>query len=273
MTADYPTYKFGRLPRVFDPKVPHLSALIAGKPQSPPPRSRHWGHQMPANLGAMLNDKLQNCTCAAFYHALQVWSFNAGDRSAANMLTVPDSDVEKLYSLACGYNPNQPGAGPGGKGQHVLKYLLNHGAPIGAHGQRNRIVAYIEVDPRHVDDVKRAIDECGIVYIGFDVPENLGAQIRHLPEVWEVDRSNRKIIGGHAVVLPGYDESTLDVISWGQFYKMTWAFFSEYVDEVYAIADRAWINLTHKTPGGLTLEELEEQMHGLREAHALRDDK
>jgi hypothetical protein len=265
MTADRPIYKFGRLPRVFDPKVPHLSALTAGKTPSPPSPSRHWGHQMPANLGVMLNDKLQNCTCAAFYHALQVWSFNAGNRSATNMLTVSDSDVEKLYMLACGYDPNKPGEGPGGKGQHVLKYLLNHGAPIGPHDRRNRIVAYIEIDPRHVDDVKRAIEECGVVYVGFQVPENLGAEVHHLPEVWEVDSSNRKIIGGHAVVLPGYDETTLDVISWGRFYKMTWAFFSRYVDEVYAIADKSWIDSIKKTPGGLTMAALEEQMQALRE--------
>jgi hypothetical protein len=266
MNADYPKYKFGRLPRSFDPKVPHLSALIAGKTLSPPPRSRHWGHQMPANLGAMLNDKLQNCTCAAFYHALQVWSFNAGDRSAAKMLTVPDSDVEKLYMLACGYDPNKPGEGPGGKWQHVLKFLLNHGAPIGPHGHRNRIVAYIEVDPRHIDDVKRAINDCGLVYVGFHVPKYLGPQNHELPKVWDVDPSNRRIIGGHAVALPGYDENTLDVISWGRFYKMTWTFFSKYVDEVYAIADRAWIAATGKTPGGLTIEELETQMQALREA-------
>lgn len=222
---------------------------------------------MPEHLGVMLNDRLQNCTCAAFYHALQVWSFNAGDKSAAKMLTASDSDVEKLYTLACGYDPKQPGEGPGGTWQHVLKYLLNHGAPVGQHGhQRNKIVAYIEVDPRHVDDVKRAINDCGVVYIGFHVPKNLGPQNRHLPDLWDVDPSNREIIGGHAAVLSGYDEHTLDVISWGRFYKMTWAFFAKYVDEVYATVDRAWMDATGKTPGGLTMEELQAQMKDLREA-------
>jgi hypothetical protein len=67
------------------------------------------------------------------------------------------------------------------------------------------------------------------------------------------------------VVLPGYDQDTLDVISWGRFYKMTWTFFGKYVDEVYAIADPAWITSTGKPPGGLTLQELEIQMQALRE--------
>jgi hypothetical protein len=219
---------------------------------------------MPADLGMMLNDKLLNCTCAAFYHALQVWSFNAAGRSAADIARVSDANVTRLYTLACGYDPKQPGEGPGGKGQHVLKYLLNHGAPIGRHRQ-NRILAYIEVDPRQVDDVKRAINDCGLVYVGFHVPKYLGPQNRHLPKVWDVDPSNRRIIGGHAVVLPGYNEQTVDVISWGRFYKMTWPFFTKYVDEVYAIADRTWIAATRKTPGGLTLDQLETQMEALRD--------
>jgi hypothetical protein len=219
---------------------------------------------MPADLGMMLNDKLLNCTCAAFYHALQVWSFNAAGRSAADIVRVSDANVTQLYTLACGYDPKQPGEGPGGKGQHVLKYLLNHGAPIGRHRQ-NRLLAYIEVDPRQVDDVKRAINDCGLVYVGFQVPEYLGPQNRHLPKVWDVNPSNRRIIGGHAVVLPGYDEQTVDVISWGRFYKMAWPFFTKYVDEVYAIADRAWIAATRKTPGGLTLDQLETQMEALRD--------
>ena len=47
---------------------------------------------------------------------------------------------------------------------------------------------------------------------------------------------------------------------------MTWKFFGEYVEEVYAIADHAWIAATGKTPGGLTLKELDTQMRALREA-------
>ena len=181
------------------------------------------------------------------------------------MLTASNVYVKKLYTLACGYDPRKPGEGPGGKAQPVLRYLLNHGAPIGRR-RRNRIFAYMEVDPRHVDDVKRAINDCGLVYVGFNAPKYLGPQNRHLPKVWDVDPANRRFIGGHAVVVPGYDEQTLDLISWGRFYKMTWNFFGKYVEEVYAIADRAWIDATGRTPGGLTIEELGTQMQALREA-------
>src|SRR5580693_1812272 len=89
-------YKLGRLHRTYDSRIPHLSALIAGQTLTPPPPAVDWSKGMPANLGMMLNQTLGDCTCAAVYHAMQVWTFNTG-----KMVTQPDSDVEKLYILAC----------------------------------------------------------------------------------------------------------------------------------------------------------------------------
>jgi hypothetical protein len=49
---------------------------------------------------------------------------------------------------------------------------------------------------------------------------------------------------------------------------MTWDFFATYVDEVYAIADKAWVDATGQTPAGMTVAELEAQMQGLQDAGA-----
>jgi hypothetical protein len=123
--TSHPRFKLGRLHRTYDPRIPHLSALIAGQPPLPLPDTVDWTRKMPDRLGMMLNDALGDCTCAAFYHALQVWSFNANPP----IDTEPDDDVKQLYVLACGYNPRVPGEGPGGNEQHVLTYLLRKGAP------------------------------------------------------------------------------------------------------------------------------------------------
>ncbi|HUC84518.1 MAG TPA: hypothetical protein VL970_04930 [Candidatus Acidoferrales bacterium] len=253
--------KLGRLQRTYDPRIPHLSALVAGTTLPPPPASVDYTKGMPANLGMMLNDTLGDCTCAAVYHAMQVWSFNG----EGTMATQPDSDVEKLYILACGYNPRVPGEGPGGNEQHVLTYLLNTGAPVGPKGaQVHKIAAFVEVDPRNTDDVKRTINDCGLAYIGFNVPQSVQPPGQPPPAVWNYVPNDSKIIGGHAVVLAGYDANGARVISWGQYYTMTWQFFAQFVDEVYAIADSEWIESTGKTPGGLTIEELEVQMKALQ---------
>jgi len=253
-------HKLGRLHRTYNPSVPHMSALLAGQTLPPPPASVDYTAKMPADLGMMMNDTLGDCTCAAFYHALQVWSFNASGK----IDTEVDTDVEKLYVLACGYNPRLGGEGPGGNEQHVLTYLMKKGAPMGPNGKtRHKIAAFVEVDPRNTDDVKRTIDECGVAYIGFNVPAFLMPPGAPPPAVWDAQRDNTQSIGGHAVVLAGYDANGARVISWGQYYTMTWAFFAQYVDEVYAIADPTWVEATGKTPAGLSLEELETQMQGL----------
>ena len=255
-------YKLGRLHRTYDPRIPHMSALIAGQSLPPPPANVDHTKNMPANLGLMLNDTLGDCTCAAVYHALQVWSFNT--LGANGMITEPDKDVEKLYVLACGYNPRIPGEGPGGNEQRVLTYLLKKGAPYGADGQSvHKIAAFVEVDPRNTDDVKRTINDCGVAYIGFQVPAYIMPANQPPLSVWDVQTGNSAIVGGHAVVLAGYDDTGVRVISWGQYYTMTWAFFAKYVDEVYAIADNTWFDTTGKTPGGLSLAELEQQMQAL----------
>ena len=242
-------FMLGRLPRAHDPRVPHLSALLAGKTLPPPPAQVDYTKGMPQTLGMMMNDTLGDCTCAAFYHALQVWSFNANASKHKSIETEPDGDVEKLYELACGYKPSQGGEGPGGNEQHVLKYLLTKGAPMGPNGQTvHKIDAFVEVDPRHVDDVKRAIHNCGVAYIGFNVPQYIVPATGQPPAVWDVENSNTNIVGGHAVVLAGYTASGARVISWGQYYTMTWAFFAKYVDETYAIANSTWINGGGKTP-------------------------
>ncbi len=123
------TFKLGRTARAYDPRIPHMSALLAGKALPAPPPSVDFTKGMPDNLGMMLNDTLGDCTCAAVYHAIQVWTFNASKGKSID--TEPDSDVKRLYELACGYNPNTPGEGPGGNEQRVLKYLLRKGAPLG----------------------------------------------------------------------------------------------------------------------------------------------
>src|SRR5579863_2468196 len=256
-------FRLGRLHRTYDPRVPHLSALLAGQTPPPPPASVDYTKGMPADLGMMLNDKLGDCTCAAAYHAIQVWTFNAGKK----VVTWPDSDVEKLYIQACGYNPEVPGEGPGGNEQHVLTYWLKKGVPTGPKGAtRHEIAAFVEVDPRNTDDVKRTIDDCGVAYIGFNVPASIYGSDDLPLKTWDFVSATSKIVGGHAVVLAGYDANGAKVISWGSYYTMTWNCFAHYVDEAYAIADGEWIEKIGKTPGGFTLDQLEAQMQALKES-------
>lgn len=256
-------FALGRAPRIFDPRVPHMSALLAGAPQTPPPPSMRWALGMPNDLGMMLNDTLGCCTCAAVFHAIQLWSYHCNRDGL--VITEPDGCVLSLYEAVGAYLPSNPSTDRGAVEQDVLEYLLNTGAPTGPKAEtRHKLAAYVEIDPRNTDDVKRAIVDCGVVYIGFNVPKFLMSgdgpqQVWTLPPAWDGSTE-----GGHAVILTGYDADSLDLISWGQHYAMTWAFFAATVDEAYALADYDWINKTGSTPGGLSLSALETQMTALR---------
>jgi hypothetical protein len=196
-----------------------------------------------------------NCTCAAAYHARQVWTLNAGTED-----TQPDPEVLQLYEQACGYNPADPSTDQGGVEQDILTFLLNKGYPL-ADGATDKIQAFFEVDPRNATDIKTVINECGVCYIGFNVPEN----IDEAPgSTWQLDQT-AQIEGGHAVVLVGYDADTVTLISWGAIYKMTWAFFQYYTDEAYAIIDPTWV-ASGNTPLGLSPAQLTAMMASIKEA-------
>lgn len=245
-------YMLGRQPRKFNAAIPHMSAMMAAqKTPVPLPVTLDYTRGMPVDLGMMLNDKLGDCTCAAFYHARQVWTAHS-----ATMVTEPDSDVKLLYERACGYVDGNPTTDRGANEQDLLTYLNVTGAPIGANGlHTDRILSFVEVDPRHHSDIKRAIYDCGVAYIGFDVPSSIMPDNGPPPSVWDFQPNNSTILGGHAVVLPGYNTVGPIAISWGKRYQMTWPFFDHFVDEAYAITDPAWLNATGKSLMGMSVSD------------------
>lgn len=247
--------RMGRLARAHDPKIKKLKDLGIKLPVPPP--SIDWTKGI-KSWGMMKNDELGDCTCAAVYHARQIWTLNTGVEK-----TEPDVDVLKLYEAACGYNPADPNTDQGGIEQNVLKYLLNTGMPL-ADGTAHKILGFAEVNHKDLNEVKLTIAEFGVAYIGIDVPESIyGANGMPLT-IWGYVPDS-PVEGGHAIILVGYDSKGFTVISWGGIYHMTFAFFEKYCEEVYAIVDKSWIKSTGKTPLGLSLADLELLMKEIKE--------
>jgi len=244
----------GRLPRAHNPHIPKLHNLLADPIPPLAPESIDYTIGLPADLGMMLNNTLNDCSCAAFYHARQVWTFNA----TGKLLQIPDTHVKLLYQQACGYDPTQPGPGPGGSCQLVLTHLLKHGAPPGLNrNAHEKIAAFVEVNHCDIPTIKHIIADTGVCYVGLRVPQSLTPPGSPVPAVWDYNPSvNNMIVGGHAVILAGYDDKTLRVISWGQLYTMTWNFFLAFADEAYAIVHRPWLDAKRNTPGRLPPEQL-----------------
>ena len=93
--------KFGRLPRARTAAVPHLSAILAGRPALPAPASVHYMSALPDDTGALGNASIGDCTCAAVYHALQLWAANTGDALPAITTedAIPAESCRSLHRL------------------------------------------------------------------------------------------------------------------------------------------------------------------------------
>ncbi len=223
-----------------------------------------------ATFGEMLNDQLNDCTCASYYHARQVWSKQVDGAPT----TDPDSDVLALYEAVSGYNPNGPFDGTGANTTDVgaaeadvLNYLLTQGAPVSDATQPiDKIVAYLQVDQRNLDDLRYVIWECGAAFIGFPFPSSwVGGYPYNIP-VWDGNPADPPSpTEGHAVILVGWNSSGFQAVSWGGLYTVTPSFISQYVDESFAVIDPAWLkkNPTGATPLGLSEPQLSQMMQGL----------
>jgi hypothetical protein len=251
-------YKLGRPNRFNDPRIPYLCDILSPSiTLTAPPSSVDYTINMPSNLGMMLNDRLGDCTCAAFFHAIQVWTFHT-----SSTVTYPDIDVELLYEKADGYVVGDNSTDKGGNEQNVLSYLLDNGAPIIGHSP-HKISAFVELNVKNSLHIKSAINDCGVIYIGFTVPSYL--MNGEPPLIWDLDTSwDGSTDGGHAVIIAGYCAGGLKVISWGKVYTMTWNFWDKFVDEAYAIVDKSWINFKGVNPLGMSLSALEASMSAFR---------
>ena len=249
--------KYGRRPRARNSAVPHLSALIAGVTLPPLPAAADYTAGMPASLGVMLNATLADCTIAGCGHADQVWTFNA----TPPMLTASDPVVLSAYEAWCGYVDGDPSTDQGGVEQDVLtswsKSTFNGRA----------LAAFVEVDPRNLDDLRRAVFDCGVAYIGLDIPAYLENGLTAPGSVWDVDPSaDNSIVGGHCVTLAGYDANgNFRAISWGSYYTLTSAFLLQRMDEAYGLVSPDWMKATGQTPAGLTVAQWQAQMAALQE--------
>ena len=256
--------QFGRQPRTNDPRVPHLSALkmMPNTPEPNFPVKFNNADRLPGSVGAMLNDRLGDCTCAALYHAIQLWTSMAQPA----VVTEPDDCVLQAYREVGGYD-GTPQTDHGAVIQNVLKWATNTGVPIYGGG-RYPLSGFFEVDTRIMTDIAETIYEFGCCSIGILIPQ--GFMPPH--NLWTRVPNAGPTEFGHNIILTGADFSNpnnpvFNGISWGtKQWVIDKAFIDAYVDEGYGMISGAWIQATGKTPYNLSWTELNEQTSLLRKA-------
>jgi hypothetical protein len=241
--------KLGRLPRTKPSNLQNFRPIL-DKYSGRIPNVLDYSAGLPTDLGALGNDVLSDCTCAAIFHGKQVWHWQV----TKQLYLPPTTEVVDLYSHACGYVPGKPDTDKGGSEVEVLRWLAMHPLP----GEKTiNLVKAIEVDYARQYDIIAALFLTGGLYVGINIPANIMPPNANPPKIWRLTKVDQPILGGHSVWCCGYNSKGVLCMSWGEFYLMTWDFFTTYTEESYAIVNRDWLACTGQAPNHLTEAQIE----------------
>ena len=191
------------------------------------PAQKDWSSKVP-EWKMLCNDTLGCCTISGAMHMAMDWTANASTEFIPK-----DSDIIKAYSAVSGYDPATGENDNGAVELDVLNYWRRHG--IASH----KIYAYASLEPRNTALIKAAVYLFGGVYIGLALP--LSAQNQ---SIWDISEHGFRgdgrpgSWGGHAVNCVAFDKDYITCVTWGALKKMSWAFWSHYCDESYAVLSK-----------------------------------
>src|SRR6202041_1484321 len=206
----------------------------------PPPATVDYSAKALQAMARMyLNDQLGDCVIASKYHALGIY---AGNESGAD-LEATDTEVDNSYVTICG---------PGDQGcdiPTVLDYWKSNG--LIATGKNYKLDNYVAIDWTNQNEVMVAIDIFGAGSIGINLPNdwtNAGPGV-----VWTT--TNSQIVGGHDVVIYGYNSQGVLIGTWGKVGTLiTWSAFTSkiWLEECYAQLSPLWYQNANLAPNGIS---------------------
>jgi hypothetical protein len=209
-----------------DPRNLRLASVLRKRLTVPAEYDFDLGHPgIPLPMFA--NDRLGDCVIAGRAH--QTLRFEMVERG--QLIAISDDEVAGEYLEQSG------GADNGLIVLDSLKDWRKDGWTAG--GQRLRIQAFAEVDPRDHDEVRSCIYSDVGLGIGLSLPRTAQMQI-DAGKPWEVvsgPGSAPGSWGGHYVYLSGYTDMGPTCVTWGRKQRLSWAFLDRYCDEAYAIFD------------------------------------
>lgn len=235
--------------------TPRLNHYLITAPQAPD--TCDWSASVKQPWGMLLNDQLGDCTAAAAGHLCQTWSANT-----VGEVSVTDNSTLSFYEGSCGYNPANPSTDQGGVELDVLTYWQKN-----SFGGSYTIDAFASINPKRQDIVKSGIWVFGGIYIGLALP--ISAQTQ---PIWDLPTGGLSgdgapgSWGGHAVAVIAYDANGLTCVTWGQTWRMTWAFFNVYCDEAYALLSPLWY--ASRVPNGIDIPALKQDMADFQSSSA-----
>jgi len=259
---DFTKIKFGRLPKVDDTRTFELSGYLNNENLPPVPKRYNWGKKIrPDNWGDMGNLKANLCTCAAAGHAIMVWTSSTG-----RLKRPKNEDIMNAYCALTNYDPTTDANDEGLEALKFLKYWRKN--EISGH----QIIAFAKLQDKNRKQLIQTIYLFGGCYVGLNLPKSAERQY-NTTKKWTIPRGGKKRDAkkgswfGHAVLITGYKDEELRIITWGQEMIMTMGFWEAYSEESYAVFSEAFIK-DDKTPTGIDIDVLKNDIEFLQKRKA-----
>jgi hypothetical protein len=197
--------------------------------------------------GILGNDRLGDCTEACIGHIIESWTDVLGPRA-----NVTEGDVIRAYSQITGYVPGNPSTDRGTRSDNAMEWWRSIG--IGAH----RIDAYarsnaVNLLALHKPMIMQLVHFYGAAFVVIEVPSPAIAWFR-MGQPWS--NLMGESIGLHCVPILAYDDVYCEIITWGRPHKVTWAFLSDYMRELWGVVSSDWIGTNGLSVHGHSLDYL-----------------
>lgn len=250
--------KLGKKLKVTDVRTFKLAKYLrVAAPLPSPPSEVSYVTRVP-DWKMNLNDRIGDCVPAAMAHTVQQMTFFS--RGLSGMIVPTDQDVLTAYQRIGGYIPGRPETDNGCDMLTALKYWRRVG--IANH----KILAFMEINPKNLNEVQTAIWMFGSVFTGLQLP----ISVQPLDQWIVPDGGTYTSIGrpggwgGHCVPFFAGSPLTLTCVTWGMMLKSSHNFWLDYVDEAYVVLSMDWINsVTNLAVNGFNLDQLQNDLSQL----------
>ena len=166
------------------------------------------------------NDRYGDCTFAGAYHAKMA-------TAKINNIDIKLSTDKQVIDEYLKYTHGQDAGA-------VESDLLKYWHDTGIFG--SKIDAYAPTDHHDFLELKSVINAFGLVYIGIDVPAPCQQQFaQHKPWTLTHTIQDDHIMGGHCIILTGYDNKMFYGITWGAVQAISYDWLKKYMMESWAI--------------------------------------
>lgn len=166
------------------------------------------------------NDRYGDCTFAGIAHAEMAVS------AILNLNETPPV-AQGVIDAYLSYTKGQD---VGAVEADLLKYWKSNALFSGP------AAAYAQSDKSDQVELKSIIASYGFTYIGIEVPSPCEQQFANR-QPWALTHTpaDNNIIGGHCIILVGYDEKYFYGITWGAVQAIEWTWLQTYMDESWAV--------------------------------------